>query len=393
MHTLTKTLLMGLPMALAGGALLAASHVSETVDDDSSSIYVPGPGGYSSVGDGYAIEAKITSASSVGDIYIGYSREGAPDPLTAANVGDAFIFVENSGSGGNYVDNASTFSYFMGTESWSSVIMKGRGVQSFTNTGGISGTQKSTVDIQGGSLFVMNNSGNLGLLFSLESSATLNVDAAAVDITNTGFIHASGQGGAVFLSSSVGGGTLRNSSKIYSDKDAVNVAGGGVRVELLAGSDIRGNVTLAANAGNSLFAGAALEADRIQIAGAVSAANSGVVIQITSADKYGFLNASGEIDISGSTLDFDFFEESLAVGDVFTVLNSDESITGNFANYSDGDKFWAGDGGKYNFQIHIGSNQVVLELIGLVPEPSAWAAVLGAAVLAFAFCRRKILAG
>jgi hypothetical protein len=116
---------------------------------------------------------------------------------------------------------------------------------------------------------------------------------------------------------------------------------------------------------------------------------------VEDASNYGQLLIVDESEFDGgvylSEMDL-FVDASLAdmdLGDTLTVVSIYEggTISGTFDNIANtGDRIWFGD---YEFEIAYGTNDIILTVTNVIPEPSTYAAIFGALALAFVAYRRR----
>ena len=269
------------------------------------------------------------------------------------------------------------------------VTLKGNGEISLANHASfISATSASAIKVEGASLFRFENTKTI-MSAGLNPDPFVDISARSVDVTLAEGSMLGGVTGEILRVGSIATyGIVRNAGLIQTGagQTAVNILGSNIRLELLEGGRITGNVVLAGNVGNSLFAGAG--SDRVN--GGVVAAGCDVVLEILSGDSYGSLSASGNIDIGGSNLILDMSAADLDVGDSLTLVSAGAGITGSFVGLSDGDVLTLSNssGVIYELLISVGSSGISAKVTSVVPEPAHIAALLGAVALA-ASARRK----
>ena len=238
-------------------------------------------------------------------------------------------------------------------------------------------------------------------------------------------------GAAINVDSSINGGSIVNSGTIQSSNEAVRLGGRNVLLDLRLGSSISGQITVAADSNNTLRLNSVYhyisDGGRDGSPGNVLLGSYGddaslyntLEISIRKSggymdgdvwnDGHGSLNTDGQIDITNARLVLDLEGADIAAGDTFDILHAGQGIVGSF--YGLGAEDMRADEygntfrtvkfsqGGYEFLLsyretedgdRILRDNASLEVLGLVPEPSAWAAALGA--LAFglaAFGRRR----
>lgn len=376
--------------ALALGAChTAAAQISEVVTGDSKGISITTTKEERGTSAGApAIYAAITSSSSSKDIIITANYD-------IYGVGHEALVAENSGSGNVSVtlDAETNFRYIPGDEVTKPdcmVTLKGNGEISLANHASfISATSASAIKVEGASLFRFENTKTI-MSAGLNPDPFVDISARSVDVTLAEGSMLGGVTGEILRVGSIATyGIVRNAGLIQTGagQTAVNILGSNIRLELLEGGRITGNVVLAGNVGNSLFAGAG--SDRVN--GGVVAAGCDVVLEILSGDSYGSLSASGNIDIGGSNLILDMSAADLDVGDSLTLVSAGAGITGSFVGLSDGDVLTLSNssGVIYELLISVGSSGISAKVTSVVPEPSHIAALLGAIALALSVRRKR----
>ncbi|MDR2980979.1 MAG: PEP-CTERM sorting domain-containing protein [Puniceicoccales bacterium] len=386
--------------------------ISESVNG-SDNVYISYEGGILAPTSGDALSVSGDGGSS-GSIFIGYGQDSSIFPLVGTiQSSSKGINVNSSGSGDIFVQNNSTIvtssnavsllgnndillnnsgnlTSSTATAVYSDVFGNGNisiinnadvtsasgdgmslitagGNISVTNSQNITGTNEGIYASSTHGNIIINNSGTIRAGGGYALFLSTGVDGS-VDVTNTGHIEGASSSSGIYVASSVVGGRIVNTGSINVN-EAVNIEGSNVRLELGQGSTITGRIFIAGSHGNVISTGAISHS----IDGAVFMSNSGLEIVLKSQQEYGSIHTTQYTDINGATLVLDTTNALVAVGDFFTIMQSDSAISGVFSGLTDGSIITTGDNDEYEFKIHYSSNQVSLEALTAIPEPSTYA--------------------
>ena len=211
---------------------------------------------------------------------------------------------------------------------------------------------------------------NQGLISSQVSGITITINPSS--FTNSGIVEA------------INGGSLAVPAGYTQTAGVTRVDGGGTIAALngatlnnivIAAGRIEGNGTVTANVANSGTIAPGLSAGQLAINGDLSFTPSSTlqleIGGVAQGTQYDFLTEAGtlalNLDGTLSVTLIDGFKNLIQPSDFFTVLMSNQAITGAFLNVATGRI--ATTGGEGSFQVVVSGNTVVLN--NFIPEPSS----------------------
>jgi hypothetical protein len=230
-----------------------------------------------------------------------------------------------------------------------------------------------------------------GKLTNTSNTIVLSGSVNMQDFENSGLVQLNGN--ALTLSGSLvqtGGATILSNSASLTTGSAGFVLSSGT----LAGTGtIHGNI----------IADAAVLAPRsLQIIGDLSlTASSAFQFAIggrAAGTEYSLLSENGSVALNlNGTISIQFengFDQQVNSSDLFTVLTSNNDLSGSFTNAPNGSRIATADG-HYTFVVNYGAtspygtNDLVLSDVAVVPEPSTWILTVGGLGAALAAVRAR----
>lgn len=316
------------------------------------------------------------------------------------------VFASATGTGSVSINNLAGADIYAGQD-YGIYAITDSGEISVVNDGFISGSTEAPsgemfsgvvgMESNGGGTISFNNSGTItGKNFAMAPGSTPAVVTAhtsgVVNLHNSGRIEAaagetsaSGTAGmGIYVTSAVTGGKVVNSGLINA-ATAINVQGSNVRVELLQGSNITGNVVLGGQ-NNTL----ALNGDGQYIFGDVTLGQTNhLELSFAGASATTvFLAASGVIDITGASLNLDFTGVGLSVGESYILLHGFGGIEGWFTSINGIDTGGVYEAGQTytigNYEVEfsfsgVNGDQLTM-VVSAVPEPATYAMMVAGAL-------------
>ena len=298
-----------------------------------------------------------------------YSQYGGP--ISLIHFGEGFTskvkIINNSnlqGGGGNIIRaNVLTFENNGTIQSASSSSSETLYIEcGFGNTGG-GFVFKNTGDI-------ISDGPRSALKIVRAGNSTIDISAGTI----------SSRGNAIELGMATGTMNIGSAATIVGN---INIGDGYLDVSIAEGASITGRIDI--GGGNTLTIDSGLDLDNV---GGITM-NAGSTLVVNDWDGSDIFG-SVSMDVAQANVEMKVADgafEGADIGTVYTIMSGGSYIDGAFCGLSEGD-IYVDD--IYEFVVSYADGNVSLELAGIIPESSAFAAVFGALAFACAACRRKI---
>lgn len=373
---------------------------SRLIQPNDSLIVHFGTGALIHASDSYILSAAVSGTGNidlVNDATLISTADGDTAIYAEAQAGNVSI---NNLENGNIIGDRGSAAI------WTVV---GSGSTSVVNSGLLEGSDSGAVYMGGtsGDIAFTNTGITTGYSISAGYGVVNAHTGGKVTIDNSGgtiqSLAGSGATG-ILIGSNVTGGTITNvggTIDVGTAGKAIDVQGRNVDVNLRGSGAITGSIALAGgNRNNRLL----LDSNGVTINGGVTLGigNSMEMKFLSAHPMLPFLSATGSVNLTGGNLNIDLSGMDLEVGDSYFLLYAGGGIEGWLASINGQDVigelidpsqiFTVGD---YNvsFELANGTN-VMMNVLGMIPEPSTYALISGGAALAFCWMvrRRKVRA-